>query len=166
MFCLTGTNIINSLRQRIPKRSSTSFHVHFEVVAMFNSIPLVPSFSVCAKNAGSTGFPRTSWAWVVACLPSGFSGRSMKRQSHLIAVVSQFKKKKKTVRKLAKFVRGEDLRTKPSYEGARSLLATLTCLCSITSNLTAQKSHWNELRNDWTIHLSYIVVYFLNTHSN
>lgn len=95
MFCLTGTNIINSLRQRIPKRSSTSFHVHFEVVAMFNSIPLVPSFSVCAKNAGSTGFPRTSWAWVVACLPSGFSGRSMKRQSHLIAVVSQFKKKKK-----------------------------------------------------------------------
>ena len=94
MFCLTGTNIINSLRQRIPKRSSTSFHVHFGVVAMFNSIPLVPSFSVCAKNAGSTGFPRTSWAWVVACLPSGFSGRSMKRQSHLIAVVSQLKKKK------------------------------------------------------------------------
>lgn len=39
----------------------------------------------------------------------------MKRQSHLIAVVSQLKK---TVRKLAKFVRGEDLRTKPSYEGA------------------------------------------------
>ena len=77
---------------------------------------------------------------LVACLPSGFSGRSMKRQSHLIAVVSQFKKKK-TVRKLAKFVRGEDLRTKPSYEGARSLLTTLTCLCSITSNLTAQKSH-------------------------
>lgn len=118
---------------------STSFHVHFKVVAMFNSIPLVPSFSVCAKNAGSTGFPRTSRAWVVACLPSGFSGRSMKRQSHLIAVVSQLKKK--TVRKLAKFVRGEDLRTKPSYEGARSLLTTLTCLCSITSNLTAQKSH-------------------------
>ena len=41
----------------------------------------------------------------------------MKRQSHLIAVVSQLKKKK-TVRKLAKFARGEDLRTKPSYEGA------------------------------------------------
>ena len=50
-------------------------------------------------------------------------------------------KKKKTVRKLAKFARGEDLRTKPSYEGARSLLTMLTCLCSITSNLTAQKSH-------------------------
>ena len=90
MFCLKGTDIINSLRQRIP---TTEFnllprtlwgrrHVH--------SIPLVPSFSVCAKNAGSTGFPRTSWAWVVACLPSG---RSMKRQSHLVAVVSQFKKK-------------------------------------------------------------------------
>ena len=42
----------------------------------------------------------------------------MKRQSHRIAVVSQLKKKKKTVRKLAKFARGEDLRTKPSYEGA------------------------------------------------
>ena len=41
----------------------------------------------------------------------------MKRQSHLIAVVSQLKKKK-TVSKLAKFARGEDLRTKPSYEGA------------------------------------------------
>ena len=41
----------------------------------------------------------------------------MRRQSHLIAVVSQLKKKK-PVRKLAKFARGEDLRTKPSYEGA------------------------------------------------
>lgn len=94
MFCLTGTNIINSLRQRIP---TTEFNLLPRTLRgrrqLFNSIPLVPSFSVCAKNAGSTEFPRTSWAWVVACLPSGFSGRSMKRQSHLIAVVSQFKKK-------------------------------------------------------------------------